>query len=78
MIDKNFCMSSFLALRYIERSGVDFSSNIKYRYPVVPSDLNKILVNSSRDISDAIETQIVEKCGTYKKIKLIPKSGYKV
>ena len=34
MIDKNFCMSSYLAFRYIEKDGMDFyegmnHSNIK-------------------------------------------------
>ncbi|WP_406545436.1 asparagine synthase-related protein [Succinimonas sp.] len=75
MIDKDFCMSSFLALRYVEKSGVDFSYGIKYRHPEVPSDLNKILVNSSSDISDAIDTQIIEKCRAYKKIGILLSGG---
>lgn len=31
MIDKNWCMSSYLAFRYIERDGIDFAEGLRHR-----------------------------------------------
>lgn len=54
MIDKKYCMSSYMAFRYIEKDGVDFyekthHENIK---PVPKED--KILVKTAEDIDAAI------------------------
>lgn len=43
MVDRLFSFSSFLALRYTEKSGVDFSARLKYRYSQMPSDEDCIL-----------------------------------
>lgn len=53
MIDKNFCMSSFLAFRYIERDNVDFFEGLHHRN-LKPCE-DKIKVASSDDIDKAIE-----------------------
>lgn len=58
MIDKNFSMSSYLALRYIEKPGVDFSEKLPYKHPSLPAEEDRILVHTARDISDAIEDQL--------------------
>lgn len=75
MIDKEFCMSSFLALRYIERPGVDFTSKIQYRHPEMPSEENRILVYSSHDINNALVMQINNKCEPYKKVGILLSGG---
>ena len=31
MVNKNFCMSSFLAYRYIERDGAEFAEGLHHR-----------------------------------------------
>ncbi|WP_028521059.1 asparagine synthase-related protein [Ruminococcus flavefaciens] len=58
MIDTAYCNSSFLALRYIEKQGVDFSEKLTYRYPEMPSDDNRILVYTAEDIHEALKVNI--------------------
>ena len=53
MIDKNFCMSSYLAFRYIERDGVDFFEGLHHRNIAPIKD--KIKVSTAEDIDAAIE-----------------------
>ncbi len=53
MIDKNFCMSSYLAYRYIEKDGVEFAEGLHHKNFKVPSD--RIKVFSAGDIDSAIE-----------------------
>lgn len=58
MIDKDFCMSSYLALRYIERPDVHFSDKLTYKRYVLCPDADRILVKSAKDIDESIEHQI--------------------
>ncbi|WP_300809556.1 asparagine synthase-related protein [uncultured Acetatifactor sp.] len=60
MVDKNLSMSSFLALRYTEKPGVDFTEKLSYRHPLIPHDKERILVHTAQDIGDAIEHQLNE------------------
>lgn len=57
-VDRNFSMSSFLALRYTEKLGVDFTEKLSYRHPKLPADSERILVHTAEDISNAIEKQL--------------------
>lgn len=59
MIDKNFCMSSFLALRYVERRDVHFTSKLKYNRVILPKE-NRIFVKTADDIDSAIKNKIIE------------------
>lgn len=59
MIDKKFCMSSYMAFRYIEKDDVDFfkdGGNHKNIEPI--PDENRILVKTSDDIDREIRRQI--------------------
>lgn len=58
MVDKNLSMSSFLALRYTEKPGVDFTEKIQYRHHQLPKADERIYVHTAQDISDAIEKQL--------------------
>ena len=58
MIDRNFSISSFLALRYTEKPGVDFTDKLHYRHPEMPSDEGRILVHTAEDIDAALEKQM--------------------
>lgn len=50
MIDKNWCMSSFLAFRYIERDGVDFAEGLSH-FNFVPMPLDeRVPVHSWQDM----------------------------
>lgn len=53
MIDKNFCMSSYLAFRYIERDDMDFFAGLHHRNIEPAKD--KVKVSSADDIDAAIE-----------------------
>ena len=58
MVDKNFCMSSYLAFRYIEDEDKDFYEGFKH-YNIKPvSESEKILVKTADDIDNAILNQI--------------------
>lgn len=58
MVDKEFCMSSYLALRYIEKKDVDFTRKIRYRHPRLPEEDTCIKVKDAKDISEAIKNQL--------------------
>ena len=58
MVDKNFCMSSYLAFRYIEKDGMDFYEGLHHRKipPVLEED--KIPVFTADDIDREIAVQM--------------------
>lgn len=53
MTDKNFCMSSFLAFRYIERDDIDFAEGLHHRNFKPIED--KIKIKTADDIDSAVE-----------------------
>ena len=71
MIDKNFCMSSYLAFRYIERDDVDFFEGLHHRNIKPPK--NKIKVWTATDIDAAIEKNFSDLRG--KKLGLMLSGG---
>jgi len=75
VIDKNFCCSSFLALRYVEKNDVSFTDLLKYNHPLMPTDENRIYVKTSNEISVAIEQQINEIQKKYNKIGIMLSGG---
>ena len=59
MIDKKYCMSSYMAFRYIERDGVDFFENGGKHKNIKPiPDNERILVKNCEDIDKEIFRQI--------------------
>ncbi len=57
MIDKNFCMSSYMAFRYIEKENMDFYPGMKHKnFTPVPNN-EKALVRSADEIDKAIAVQ---------------------
>lgn len=58
MIDKNFCMSSYLAFRYIEKEDVNFYMGLSHsNFKPVPSE-ERIKVKTAIEIGDNIACQI--------------------
>lgn len=55
MIDKNFCMSSYLAFRYIEREGMDFFENTRHENFIPIAEEQRISVKSCEDIDAVIK-----------------------
>lgn len=75
MVDKNFSMSSFLALRYIEKTDVDFCDRVPYRHCSLVDHPDKIYVNSAEEIGKAIEKQLSEIKDKNRKIGLLLSGG---
>lgn len=55
MVDKNYCMSSYLAFRYIERDDMDFYEGFHHENIKPVEEKEKTLVRTSEDISHAIQ-----------------------
>ena len=60
MVDKNFCMSSYLAFRYIEKDGMEFFAGMHHRNIQPIPDTEKVFVKTARDIDLAIGRQFRE------------------
>ncbi len=57
MIDKNYCMSSYLAFRYIEADGVNFKEGLHHKNFVPLADDKKIICNTASDIDLSLKKQ---------------------
>ena len=55
MIDKQFCMSSYLAFRYIEKADVEFYEGAKHRTNVYINPAEKVLVKDAQETDVAIQ-----------------------
>jgi len=55
MIDKNYCMSSYLAFRYINRDDMDFFEGFHHENIMAVPENQKTLVKTAEDISNAIQ-----------------------
>ena len=58
MIDINFCMSSYMAFRYIERENVDFFPGMHHKNFTPVSDADRVFVYTADDIDCEIAKQI--------------------
>ena len=56
-VDKNYCMSSYLAFRYIVREDADFGPDLHHTHFVQMEDDRKIPVRTAEEIDRAIRTQ---------------------
>ncbi len=56
MNDKNFCMSSYLAFRYIERKDVDFYDGLHHKNIPTPIESQFTYVHTAEDIDKAIQS----------------------
>ncbi len=74
MVDKLYCMSAFLALRYIEKRGVNFTDELPYRRPEL-KDGEKILVRTAADVDEALARQIEPLKKKYHKIGMLLSGG---
>ena len=69
-VDKNYCMSSYMAFRYIAKDGVDFYPDMHHANITPIADNEKILVHTADDIDCAIRTQMDKFSGKKKGIML--------
>lgn len=60
MVDKNYCMSSYMALRYIENDAKDFYPGMRHKTIIPVADNEKFWYITADDIDAAIAKQFEE------------------
>ena len=60
MINKKFCMSSYLAFRYVEREDVDFYDGLTHRNFMPIPDSARTPVRTSEEIGNLVKKQVEE------------------
>lgn len=75
MVNKNFCLSSYMAFRYIWKDGVDFAEGFQHKNfrPVAEED--RIPVRTSEDIDWEIKKQFDELYSKYENIGILLSGG---
>lgn len=69
-VDKDYCMSSYMAFRYIERDDVNFYDGMYHKNIVPLKESERILVHTSDDIDRAIAEQFKQFEGKKKGVML--------
>ena len=73
MINKDFCLSSFIALRYIYDDNIDFYNGMHHKNYVLSKE--RILVDNCNDIDIEIKKQIDDLYKKYKNIGILLSGG---
>ena len=75
MIDKDFCLSSYIALRYIWKDGMEFAEGLHHKLiePVAESD--RKAVATAEDIDREIRRQMDQLYARYKSIGILLSGG---
>lgn len=55
MIDKNYCCSSYLALRFVEKEGVDFFEGLHHQNATITPMANRIGVSNAEELDSEIQ-----------------------
>ena len=75
MIDKDFCLSSYIAFRYIWKNGADFAEGFQHHnYRPLP-DSERISVRTSEDMDREIQRQFDELYAKYDNIGILLSGG---
>ncbi|MEG2184650.1 MAG: asparagine synthase-related protein [Cloacibacillus sp.] len=72
-VDKDYCMSSYLAFRYIEDDMKNFYIGMRHESIPPVSDSEKLFVRSANDINRMIENQFLKIC--HKKLGILLSGG---
>lgn len=75
MTDKDFCLSSYMAFRYIWKDGVDFSEGFQHKNYLPISDEERIPVKTSDDIDREIQRQFDHLYSKYQSIGILLSGG---
>lgn len=75
MVDKKYCMSSYLSLRYVERENTHFTERFPYNRPKIEKRMGYDTVKTAKEIGEAIERQISEIRGKSQKIGIMLSGG---
>ena len=75
MINKDFCLSSYISYRYIYEDNIDFYNGMHHRlYKAIPIE-NRIPVKTAEDIDNEIKRQFEELYKKYNKIGILLSGG---
>lgn len=75
MVDKNYCLSSYIAFRYIWKDSVDFAEGFQHKNYLPLEDAKRIPVTTSEDIDREIQKQFDELYGKYDNIGILLSGG---
>lgn len=75
MVDKNFCLSSYIAFRYIYRDDVDFYPNMHHENFVLPSEKELTYVKTAEDIDKAIKLVMERVYSKYTNVGILLSGG---
>ena len=75
MIDKDFCLSSYIAYRYIYKDGVDFNEGMHHKVIKAIPEKERIPVTTPNDIDKEIQKQFDKLYKKYSKIGILLSGG---
>ena len=75
IIDKDFCLSSYMAFRYIWKDGVDFAEGFQHKNYRPAEDGERIPVRTSEDIDREIQKQFDSLYAKYDNIGILLSGG---
>ena len=75
MTDKDFCLSSYIAFRYLWKDGVDFAEGFQHKNYLPASDDERIPVKTSEDIDREIQRQFETLYAKYDSIGILLSGG---
>lgn len=75
MINKDFCLSSYMTYRYIYDEGVDFYEGFEHRNFKPIQDEDRVKVKSAQDIDEAVKKQFEELYSKYDSIGILLSGG---
>ncbi len=75
MTDKDFCLSSYIAFRYIWKDGMEFADGMHHKlYKAIP-DNERIAVATAADIDREIQRQVDNLYAKYQNIGILLSGG---
>ena len=75
MVDIDFCLSSYIAFRYIWKDGVDFAEGFQHTNILPVENKNKIPVRTSEDLDREIQKQFDALYAKYDNIGILLSGG---
>ncbi len=75
MVNKDFCLSSYIAFRYIWKDGMDFCEGFQHKNILPVNDAQRIKVRTSEDIDREIQRQFDSLYAKYDHIGILLSGG---
>ena len=71
MVNKDFCLSSYMAFRYIWKDGIDFAEGFQHKNFLPLEMKNRVAVRTSKDMDREIQKQFDELYSKYQHIGIL-------